>query len=188
MLGEALLRPLRAGTLRVVNAFGAGVADDKLTYAHVEDLVRLHLGEEPLLPSARTFDLTRESDRAEASNRLDELVLKPRTGSGGYGVLIGSRATRTQLEQARALLRAAPEGWVAQELLAISTHPTLVDGRLEPRHLDLRPFVSWDGHETRVLPGGISRFARAAGDLVVNSSQGGGGKDTWVLDGEQPRS
>jgi carboxylate-amine ligase len=176
-LGEALLAPLRAGTLAVVNAFGTGVADDKRTYAHVEDLVRLFCGEEPLLRSVPTLDLGRAEDREEALDRMGELVFKPRSGSGGHGLLFGPHATPPELDDLAARIRARPGDWVAQALLRFGTHPTVVDGALVPRHVDLRPFVVGG----RALPGGLSRVALGEGELVVNLSQGGGGKDTWVL-------
>jgi carboxylate-amine ligase len=180
-LGELLLGPLRAGTLRVANAFGTGVADDKRVYPHVEDLVRYFTGEAPLVRSVPTYDLADPAQRAEAMERLDELVVKPRGGSGGYGVVVGPKATDEQLAEARAAVRERPEAFVAQAPVAISTHPTLVDGELVPRHLDLRPFVFSDGETWQALPGGLSRYALGEGDVVVNSSQGGGGKDVRVL-------
>jgi carboxylate-amine ligase len=179
-LGELLLRPLRAGTVAVVNAFGTGVADDKRTYPYVEDLVRFFEGSEPLLPSVPSYDLGDPAQRAAALPRLAELVVKPRSGSGGYGVLVGPRATCEQLADARRAVEAEPAEWIAQEPVAISTHPTVVDGELVPRHVDLRPFAVHDGERVTVLPGGLTRVALRAGDLVVNTSQGGGGKDTWV--------
>jgi uncharacterized circularly permuted ATP-grasp superfamily protein len=179
-LGQLLLRPLQAGTVAVVNAFGTGVADDKRTYPYVEDLVRYFCGEEPLLPSVPSYDLGDPAQRAAALPRLAELVLKPRSGSGGHGVLIGPRATRAQLEEVRRAVEAEPDEWIAQEPVAISTAPTVVDGELVPRHVDLRPFAVHDGERVTVLPGGLTRVALREGDLVVNASQGGGGKDTWV--------
>jgi carboxylate-amine ligase len=180
-LGSRLLGPLHAGTLRVVNAFGTGVADDKRIYPYVEELVRFYTGDEPLVPSVRSYDLADEGQRAAAFERLDELVVKPRTGSGGFGVVVGPRAAPDQLRAARDAIAAQPGAYIAQETVSISTHPTLVGGRLAPRHLDLRPFVFHDGRVVQVLPGGLSRFALEEGDLVVNSSQGGGGKDVRVL-------
>jgi carboxylate-amine ligase len=176
-LGEALLGPLAAGTVQVINAFGTGVADDKRTFPYVEDLVRFYCGEEPLLRSIPSWDLGDPAQRADVLERLDELVLKARTGSGGYAVVLGPHASAAQLRGVREAIDADPAGWIAQELVPFSTHPTVVDGRLEPRHVDLRPFVIGG----RVLRGGLSRFARGAGDLVVNLSQGGGGKDVRVL-------
>ena len=176
-LGSVLLEPLRRGAVRVVNAFGTGVADDKRTYVYVERLVRFYLGEEPLLRSVPAWDLADDAQRAEALDRLGELVFKPRDGAGGEGIVLGTHASRDELSKLRADVEANPSGWIAQEPVALSTHPTVVDGRLQPRHVDLRPFVVGG----RVLPGGISRFARDEGELVVNCAQGGGGKDVWVL-------
>lgn len=176
-LGEALLPGLQAETLRVVNPFGTGIADDKRTYAHVEALVRFFLEEEPLVRSVPTLDLGVADARVEALERLDELVFKPRTGSGGHGLVIGPRAGREEREELRRLIEAEPGAWIAQDTLAFSTHPTVVGDCLEPRHVDLRAFVVGGV----VLPGGLSRVALEAGNLVVNCSQGGGGKDTWVL-------
>ncbi len=176
-LGSLLLEPLRSGSLRVVNALGTGVADDKRTYVYVERLVRFFCGEEPLLRSVPAWDLAVDEQRAEALDRLDELVFKPRDGAGGDGIVLGSRASEEELSQLRAEIDADPSAWIAQEPVALSTHPTVIDGRLQPRHVDLRPFVVGG----RVLPGGLSRFAKGAGELVVNCAQGGGGKDVWVL-------
>lgn len=181
-LGEALLPGLASGRLRVVNPFGTGRADDKRTYAAVEDLVRLHLGEEPLLRSVRTWDLGDPRQRAEALDRLDGLVLKPRSGSGGWGIAVladvdaatRDRAVRTALED--------PGGWLAQESVALSTCPVVVGDGLASRPVDLRPCVVSDGTTATVLPGGLTRFA-ATPRGVVNITQGGGAKDTWVLDG-----
>jgi uncharacterized circularly permuted ATP-grasp superfamily protein len=181
-VGELLLEPLAAGTLGVVNGYGTGVADDKLVHAYVEDIVRFYLGEEPRIPSVRTFDLAEGDALAEALERLDELVVKPRHGSGGAGVVIGPHAAPAAIAETRDAIRDHPERYVAQELVMLSTHPTVVDGRLEPRHVDLRPFVFLaEGGRASVLPGGLTRVALTPGTLVVNSSQNGGAKDTWVL-------
>lgn len=179
-IGELLLGPLRAGTLGLVNRFGTGVADDKRVYPYVDELVRFYIGEEPLVPSVACFDLAEPGIREQALDRIDELVLKPRDGHGGHGVLIGPNASATELRDAAAQVRADPEGWIAQELVILSTHPTIVDGRLAPRHVDLRPFVLFDGTDVRAIPGGLTRFALIEGEMVVNSSRGGGAKDTWV--------
>jgi carboxylate-amine ligase len=180
--GHAQVRAaLRAGRVGVVNAFGTGVADDKLTHAYVEDLIRFYTGDEPILRSVPTFDLVDDDRRDEALDRLDELVVKPRGGAGGHGVTICPHAERATIEAARAAIRAHPEQLVAQELVALSTHPTVVDGALRPRHVDLRPFALTAPDATRVLPGGLSRVALKEGSIVVNSSQDGGAKDTWVL-------
>jgi uncharacterized circularly permuted ATP-grasp superfamily protein len=181
-LGELLLEPLRRGTVACVNAFGNGVADDKLVQAYVEEMVRFYLDEEPLLPSVPTYDLGDPEVRDCALERLGELVVKPRDGYGGAGVLIGPRASSDELEAAAAAIRAQPDAWVAQETVALSTHPTVCDGRLSPRHVDLRPFAYSTPTGVRVLAGGLTRVALREGSLIVNSSQDGGAKDTWVLD------
>ena len=181
-VGRTLHRALRAGTLRVLNAFGSAAADDKRTFPYVEDLVRYFTGEQPIIGSVPSYDLGNEDHLADALERLDELVLKPRGGCGGVGVTLGPRASRSELDRVRDAIEANPGGWVAQELVALSTHPTVVDGWVEPRHVDLRPaVVATGGGRYGVMPGGLSRFAPGAGDLVVNCSQGGGGKDVWVL-------
>jgi carboxylate-amine ligase len=177
-----MLAPLRAGTLGMVNAFGAGVADDKLTHAYVEDMVRFYLGEEPRLRSVPTLDLGRPEVLEDALDRFEELVIKPRRGYGGVGVVICRDADAADVEAARRTVRAHPAGYVAQHLVCLSTHPTVIDGRLRRRHVDLRPYVflGADG-ETHVMPGGCTRVALQEGALIVNASQNGGCKDTWVL-------
>jgi uncharacterized circularly permuted ATP-grasp superfamily protein len=182
LIGDLLGGPLRAGTLGVVNAFGTAVADDKLTHAYVEDMIRLYLGEEPALRSVRTYDLGRPDRLEEAIDRLGELVVKPRAGYGGIGVLIGPHAERSDIERVREAVLADPGAFVAQEVVLLSRHPTVVDGRIVPRHVDLRPFIFLGpGGEARVLPGGLTRVAFDEDALVVNSSQNGGVKDTWVV-------
>jgi carboxylate-amine ligase len=181
-LGEALQPGLASGRLRVVNPFGTGLADDKRTYPYVEDLVRFELGEEPGVRSVRCFDLGDPADREQALERLDELVVKPRTGSGGRGVTVMPRASPQRRRSARAEALREPAAWVAQELVLLSTCPTVVDGGLEDRHVDLRPCVLSDGTTVTVLPGGLTRVAPRPGELVVNCSQGGAAKDTWVVD------
>ena len=181
-IGELLYEPMRRGTLGLVNQFGTGVADDKLTHAYAGDIIRYYLGEEPELPSVPTYDLAQPDQLAAALDQLDELVIKPRAGHGGIGVLIAAHADAGELARAREAIRADPGAWIAQRLVMLSTHPTIVDGRLAPRHIDLRPFVFLgEGGNPRVLPGGLTRVARDPGALVVNSSQNGGAKDTWVL-------
>jgi uncharacterized circularly permuted ATP-grasp superfamily protein len=182
-LGRLLAEPLRAGTLGMVNAFGTGVADDKLAHAYVEDMIRFYLREEPLVRSVPTYDLAVPARLEEALDRFEELVVKPRSGHGGVGVLIAPLADRAEVEAARAAVRADPAAYVAQEVVRLSTVPTVVGGRLVPRHVDLRPFVFLGADdEARVLPGGLTRVALDEGELIVNSSQNGGAKDTWVLD------
>jgi uncharacterized circularly permuted ATP-grasp superfamily protein len=180
-LGDLLLEPLRAGTLVLLNGFGTGVADDKRVYPYVDAMIGFYLDEEPVLPSITTYDLAEPAALDEAVDRVAELVLKPRDGHGGRGVLIGPHADAAELREAVATVRADPEGWCAQEVVKLSTHPTVVDGRLQPRHVDLRPFLFYDGTTTRALPGGLTRVALEEGSMIVNSSRNGGGKDTWVL-------
>lgn len=184
-LGELLLPALRSGRLRCANAFGTGLADDKLAHAYVERMIEFYLDEKPLLRSVPSYDLSEESDRAAAMERLDELVVKPRGGFGGHGVTIMPRATEPQRRRAIGLLRRRPEHFVAQETVEISSHPTVVGHGLAPRRIDLRPFVvSRPGGEA-AMTGGLTRYARGAGEMVVNSSQGGGCKDTWVVAEDQ---
>ncbi|HEX8085075.1 MAG TPA: circularly permuted type 2 ATP-grasp protein [Solirubrobacteraceae bacterium] len=180
-VGQALLGALRAGTLACVNALGNGVADDKLVHAYVEDMIRFYLGEEPRVRSVATFDLTRAGCLEEVLDRLDEMVVKPRASHGGEGVFIGPTAGDAERDRIAELLREAPEAWIAQETVYFSRHPTVIDGTLEPRHVDLRAFVTFDGETATAVPGGLSRVAFDEGELVVNSSRGGGAKDTWVL-------
>jgi uncharacterized circularly permuted ATP-grasp superfamily protein len=180
-VGATLLAPLRAGTITCVNAFGAGVADDKLMHAYVEDIVRFYLAEEPLLGSVRTYDVGVPDVRSAVLERIDELVIKPRAGFGGVGVVIAPHAAPEDVRRVAAELTREPEGYVAQETIMLSRHPTAAQGRLEPRHIDLRPFVLLAGDRARVIPGGLTRVAASREALVVNSSQQGGAKDTWVL-------
>jgi uncharacterized circularly permuted ATP-grasp superfamily protein len=184
-LGELLLPALRSERLRCVNAFGTGLADDKLTYVYVERMIDFYLGEEPLLRSVPSYDLTDEESRAEAMERLDELVVKPRGGFGGHGVTIMPRASEPDRKRAVAVARRRPERFIAQEPVEISSHPTVRGEGLRPRRIDLRPFViSWTGGQA-AMTGGLTRFAQGAGEMVVNSSQGGGCKDTWVVENPQ---
>jgi uncharacterized circularly permuted ATP-grasp superfamily protein len=182
-VGRLLIEPIRRGVLALVNQYGTGVADDKLTHAYVEHMIRFYVGEEPVLRSVPTYDLAQPEQLEEALDIFDTLVLKPRAGHGGVGVLIAPRSTREEIEATRALVRADPGAWIAQRMVMLSTHPTVVEGgRLAPRHIDLRPFVFLgEGATPRVLPGGLTRVARSEGALIVNSSQNGGAKDTWVL-------
>lgn len=178
-----ILNAARAGNVTIANAVGNGVADDKLTYTYMPEVIRYYLGEEPILPNVPTFRLEDPDQLEHVVEHLDQLVLKPVAGSGGYGILIGPQATDEELARARADIRADPRAWTAQELVALSTSPTRVGDRLAPRHLDLRPFAINDGERIWVLPGGLTRVALREGSLVVNSSQGGGSKDTWVTVG-----
>jgi len=186
-LGELLLPALASGRLRCVNAFGTGLADDKLAHAYTESMVRFYLGEEPLLRSVPSFDLSDAAAREAAMGRLEELVIKPRDGFGGKGVTIMPKATAPQRRRAIGLVRRRPEGFIAQETVQLSSHPTVCGARLRPRRVDLRPFVVSSAAATTAMPGGLTRYARGAGEMVVNSSRGGGCKDTWVLDAPAAR-
>jgi uncharacterized circularly permuted ATP-grasp superfamily protein len=176
-----MLGPLRAGRVTCANAFGAGVADDKLVHAYVEDMVRHYLGEEPLMRGVRTHDLTAPETRARVLSRIHELVVKPRGGFGGHGVVVCAHATEGDRRRAAAFVRSAPTQCVAQETVLLSCHPTIVGRSLAPRHVDLRPFVISVPGQDPVVCAGLTRVALDAGSLVVNSSQRGGAKDTWVL-------
>lgn len=181
-LGELLLPALRSGRLRCANALGTGLADDKLTHAYVERMIDFYLGEEPQLRSVPSYDLSDEDDRREAMERLGELVIKPRGGFGGHGVTIMPRASEPERKRALAVVRRRPERFIAQEPVEISTHPTVRGESLRPRRIDLRPFVVSGPERAAAMVGGLTRFAQGAGEMVVNSSQGGGCKDTWVVE------
>jgi uncharacterized circularly permuted ATP-grasp superfamily protein len=172
----------RAGNVSLANAIGTGIADDKGVYPYVPEMIRFYLGEEPLLQNVTTWRCAEPDALRYVLEHLSELVVKETRGSGGYGMLIGPASTRAQQDEFRARLRARPDDYIAQPTLALSTCPTLVDAGIAPRHVDLRPFVL-QGREIRMVPGGLTRVALREGSLVVNSSQGGGTKDTWVLEG-----
>ncbi len=188
MLGvPGLIRAWKAGNVGLANAPGAGVADDKVVYAWMPDIVRYYLGEEPSIPNVPTYRTMYDDERRHVIDHIGELVVKPANESGGYGILIGDRATRTELDDAIAAIEADPRNWVAQPILSLSTVPTLVDDGIEPRHVDLRPFVL-TSDRSYVTPGGLTRVALTKGSLIVNSSQGGGSKDTWIVDGRYDAS
>ena len=179
-IGALLCEPWLAGTLGLVNHYGNGVADDKLVHGHVEEFIAFYLGEEPLVPSVPTTSLVDPAAAADALARVREIVVKPRHGHGGTGVTIGARATAQELEAVRESLRSTPEEYICQPLVPLSRHPTVIDGRLQPRHVDLRPFC-FVSPEPRLAPGALSRVSFDEDEMVVNSSRNGGGKDTWVL-------
>lgn len=182
LLGCAgLVNAARAGNVTIANAIGNGVADDKLVYTYVADFIRYYLGEEPRIPGVDTWRLEEPGAREEVLDRLDEMVVKPVDGSGGKGIVIGPQAGPEELEELRHHIIANPRAWIAQPVVQLSTVPTLIGDAMAPRHVDLRPFVVNDGSDVRVLSGGLTRVALPEGKLVVNSSQGGGSKDTWVL-------
>lgn len=183
-----LLNAARAGQVTIANAVGTGVADDKLTYTYVPDLIRYYLGEEPLLGNVESYRLDDPDVLDWVVGRLDQLVLKPVDGAGGAGIVIGPQADEATLTMVREQVLASPRGWIAQRPVALSTAPVLTGEQLAPRHIDLRPFAVHDGTDVWLVPGGLTRVALAEGTLVVNSSQGGGSKDTWVLAAAGSRS
>ena len=172
----------RAGGVVIANAPGTGVADDKSVYPYVDQMIDFYLGEKPILHNVPTWQCRKKEDLAYVLAHLPELVVKEAQGSGGYGMLIGPKATKAELADFRNRLLAYPEGYIAQPTLALSVCPTLVAEGVAPRHIDLRPFVLASPNQVRIVPGGLTRVALTEGSLVVNSSQGGGIKDTWVLD------
>jgi uncharacterized circularly permuted ATP-grasp superfamily protein len=181
-LGVAgLMRAWRAGNVAIANAPGAGVADDKVVYAWVPDLIRYYLGEEPILANVPTYRCMYPAECEYVIEHMAELVVKPANESGGAGLLIGNRATAAEIDERIHAIIADPRNWVAQPILSLSTAPTLCDGSIQPRHLDLRPFIL-TGETSYVTAGGLTRVALREGSLVVNSSQGGGSKDTWVIE------
>lgn len=175
-----LIGACRAGNVTLANAVGTGIADDKSVYPYVPEMIRFYLGEEPILANVPTYDCKNPEDLAYVLAHLHELVVKEARGSGGYGMLIGPEASRAEREAFAERLRARPGAYIAQPTLALSTCPTHVGDGIAPRHVDLRPFVLY-GREIRIVPGGLTRVALHEGSLIVNSSQGGGTKDTWVL-------
>jgi len=186
MLGvPGLMRAWRLGHVAIANAPGAGVADDKVVYAWVPDIIRYYLGEEPLIRNVPTWRCLYHDERKYVIENIGDLVVKPANESGGYGLLIGNRSTADERAERVAAIEADPRNWVAQPILSLSTAPTLCEDGIEPRHLDLRPFIL-TGETSYVTKGGLTRVALRRGSLVVNSSQGGGSKDTWIVDLDDP--
>jgi len=185
MLGvPGLLCVYRNGGVTLANAVGTGVADDKDTYIYVPEMIEFYLGEKPILENVPTYQLSKSDDLNYVLAHLPELVVKEVQGSGGYGMLVGPKASKAELAKFTELIKANPSNYIAQPTLALSTCPTLVEEGIAPRHVDLRPFVL-SGKEVSVVPGGLSRVAMRKGSLVVNSSQGGGTKDTWILQAQE---
>ena len=177
-----LVRAWQAGKVALANAPGCGVADDKVIYTYVPDMIRYYLGEEPLLPNVPSYRCAEKDQRDYVLDNLDQLVVKPANESGGYGLVVGPHATRKEREDVARQIRAAPRNYIAQPMLSLSVAPTLVaNNAVEPRHLDLRPFIL-SGKDVHVTTGGLTRVALRKGSMVVNSSQGGGSKDTWVVE------
>ena len=183
MLGvPGLMRSWKAGRVALANAPGAGIADDKKVYSYVPDIIRFYLEEEPILWTIPTHRCSDPESRAQVLANLGDLVVKPANESGGYGVLVGSQASPAELAVAARQIEDEPNRWVAQPIIKLSTAPTLCEGEVAPRHVDLRPFTLMGPDGAYVTRGGLTRVARREGSLVVNSSQGGGSKDTWVVD------
>ncbi len=176
-----IVNAYREGNVNLANALGTGVADDKVTYYYVPAMIRFYLGEEPVLPNVETYLSAVDSDRKYILENLDQLVVKAANESGGYGMMIGPHATREEIEKFRAAILADPRGYIAQPVVSLSRSPCRVDDHFEGRHIDLRPYILM-GEKPTIIPGGLTRVAMRKGSLVVNSSQGGGTKDTWVLD------
>jgi uncharacterized circularly permuted ATP-grasp superfamily protein len=177
---SGLFNAYRAGNVALANAIGTGIADDKALYAYVPAIIRYYLGEEAILPNVETYLLSDESQRRYVLEHLDQLVVKAVGESGGYGMLIGPHSTAAERDQFRRQIEAEPRNYIAQPTLALSRAPCFIDGQVESRHVDLRPYVL-NGEQVAIVPGGLTRVALQRGSLVVNSSQGGGSKDTWVL-------
>jgi uncharacterized circularly permuted ATP-grasp superfamily protein len=177
-----LMVAARAGTVALANAVGTGIADDKAVFAYVPALIDYYLGEKPLLEQVPTYLCSDPEQLAYVLEHLPQMVVKTVSDSGGYGMTIGPSASDAELADCRRRLLAKPRAYIAQDTVALSTHPTLVHGGFRPRHVDLRPFILMGADQVTVVPGGLSRVALTEGSLVVNSSQGGGSKDTWVLE------
>ncbi len=175
-----LVNAYRSGNISLVNSLGTGVADDKAVYAFIPQIIRYYLGEDPILRNVETYLPLDDRTLDHVLTHMENLVVKRVDESGGYGMLIGPASTQQQVDEFRRRVRAEPRSYIAQPVISLSSHPTWIDGRLEPRHVDLRPYILY-GEEIYVLPGGLTRVALRRGSLVVNSSQGGGSKDTWVL-------
>ena len=183
-LGVAgLMNVYRCGNVALVNTVGTGVADDKAIYPFVPDMIRFYMSQEPILANVPTYICAKDPDRKYVLENLDKLVVKSTNESGGYGMLMGHQSTREQREEFAAKINADPRNFIAQPLVQLSQHPTLVDEHFEGRRVDLRPYILY-GQKVMVMPGGLTRVALPKGSLVVNSSQGGGSKDTWVLEEE----
>jgi uncharacterized circularly permuted ATP-grasp superfamily protein len=183
MLGvPGLFEAYVAGNVTLANAVGTGISDDKVIYAYMPQIVKFYLGEEPILKNVPTWRCREAEHLAYVLDHLEELVVKEAHGSGGYGMLVGPQASSSEIEEFRARLKAMPAAYIAQPTLSLSTCPTFVDQGIAPRHVDLRPFVLSGADGVRIVPGGLTRVALREGSLVVNSSQGGGTKDTWIVD------
>jgi len=183
MLGvPGLLAAWKAGNVALINAPGAGVADDKVVYSYVPDIIKYYLDEDAIIPNVPTYRCFNKNERDYVLANIDKLVIKPANESGGYGMLIGPQASAKERDHFKKLIRKDPRNYIGQPLLVLSTAPTLIGNKVEPRHLDLRPFILSSGKNTYVTTGGLTRVALRKGSTVVNSSQGGGSKDTWIME------
>ena len=181
MLGTpGLMRAMKAGKLAIANAPGTGVADDKAVYAYMPEIIRYYLDQEPIISNVKTYVCRRPDECKYVLEHLDELVVKPVGESGGYGIVVGPKATKKEIAEVARAIKEDPANYIAQSMISLSTSPTLTKEGVQPRHVDLRPFAV-TGKGTWVLPGGLTRVAMKKGSIIVNSSQGGGSKDTWVL-------
>jgi uncharacterized circularly permuted ATP-grasp superfamily protein len=186
-LGVAgLMNAYRVGNLALANAVGTGVADDKAVYPYVPDMIRFYLGQDAILPNVKTYICAHDDARKYVLEHLDELVVKSTNESGGYGMLMGHQATRQERDHFAQLIQADPRNYIAQPVVQLSQHPSLIDDHFEGRRVDLRPYILY-GEKVIVMPGGLTRVALRQGSLIVNSSQGGGSKDTWVLEEEEAK-
>ena len=185
MLGvPGLVRAYRAGNVSLANSIGTGIADDKVIYYFVPRMIKYYLDQEPIIPNVPTYLANEEADKKYILENLSKLVVKAANESGGYGMLMGPKASKDEIETFRKQVEADPRNYIAQPMISLSRHPTHVDGKFEGRHIDLRPFILY-GDKITIVPGGLTRVALRKGSLVVNSSQGGGSKDTWVLYGDE---
>jgi uncharacterized circularly permuted ATP-grasp superfamily protein len=185
MLGvPGIVRAYRAGNVSLANSIGTGIADDKVMYYFVPRIIKYYLDQEPIIPNVPTYLASEEADKKYILEHLDQLVVKAANESGGYGMLMGPKATKEEIAKFREQIVADPRNYIAQPMISLSRHPTHIDGKLEGRHIDLRPYIIC-GEKTTIVPGGLTRVALRKGSLVVNSSQGGGSKDTWVLYGDE---
>ena len=181
MLGvSGLMDAYLKGNVALANAVGTGVADDKVTYAYVPEMIKYYLDQDPILDNVPTYLCWRDADRSHVLANLESLVVKAANESGGYGMLIGSASTAKEREEFARLIEKHPREYIAQPIVSLSRHPTFCEGGISGRHVDLRPFIL-HGEDIEIVPGGLTRVALREGSLVVNSSQGGGSKDTWVL-------
>lgn len=177
-----LISAYRKGNVSLVNAIGNGVADDKAIYAYVPQMIKYYLNEEPILKNVPTFQCWNKEECEHVLNNMNNMVVKKTNESGGYGMLIGSAATELEIEAMKKAVKQDPRSYIAQPILSLSTSPCFIDGQLKPRHIDLRPYALCGPDGIEIVPGGLTRVALREGSLVVNSSQGGGSKDTWVME------